>query len=267
MDTPLANTPSADVKSCCARLYETDVVRLLLGESFHPGGLRLTTRIGDLLGLTSSSKILDVASGRGDSALHLAFTFGCEVIGIDYGSDSVRLANQAADERGLANRVRFQEGDAERLPFPDGGFDAVLCECAYCTFPDKAAAAAEFYRVVKTNGRVGISDIVRAEPLPQALNTLLAWVACIADAQSVENYVSLLSAGGFHSVTVEPHDKALIEMVRQIQGKLLGMEIAAALKKLQIPDFDFDSAKQLAAGALSAIHQKDLGYAIVVGSR
>lgn len=44
------------------------------------------------------------------------------------------------------------------------------------------------------------------------------------------------------------------------------MEIATALKNLQIPDYDFDSAKHLTAGALSAVNRTDLGYLIVVGS-
>jgi arsenite methyltransferase len=39
--------------------------------------------------------------------------------------------------------IRNNDG-AERLPFADGSFDAVICECAFCTFPDKQAAANEF---------------------------------------------------------------------------------------------------------------------------
>ena len=33
------------IKACCARLYESDWARLLLGDSFHPGGLALTDHI------------------------------------------------------------------------------------------------------------------------------------------------------------------------------------------------------------------------------
>ena len=40
------------VKQCCARLYESDFAKMLLGDSFHPGGLKLTERLGTLLGLT-----------------------------------------------------------------------------------------------------------------------------------------------------------------------------------------------------------------------
>ena len=263
----MTGSAAEEVKSCCARLYETDLVRNLLGESFHPGGLRLTTRIGQLLGLSRSSRLLDVASGKGDSALHLAETFGCEVVGIDYSSANVSFANKAALERGVAGRVTFQQADAERLPFADGTFDGVLCECAYCTFPDKRGAASEFYRVLGPNGRVGMSDIVRAEVIPPDLDTLLAWVACIADAQPAERYAELLSSAEFCIDRIEPHNEVLVEMVRQIQGKLLVMEIAAALKKLEIPDFDFASAKQLAGGAMAAIARQELGYTILIGQR
>ena len=77
------------VKQCCARLYESDFAKLLLGDSFHPGGLKLTERLGELLKLGPHSRVLDVASGKGTSALFLAERFGSEVVGIDYSSQNV----------------------------------------------------------------------------------------------------------------------------------------------------------------------------------
>ena len=78
------------VKQCCATFYGSDFARMLLGDSFHPGGTRLTERLGELLALTSQSQVLDVASGRGTSAFHLAKTFGCKVTGIDLSEENVR---------------------------------------------------------------------------------------------------------------------------------------------------------------------------------
>src|SRR5713226_10401528 len=92
------------VKQCCARLYESDFAKLLLGDSFHPGGLRLTERLGTLLGLTSHSRVLDIASGKGTSALFLAERFGCEVLGIEYSGQNVEQANAAAAAKGIAAR-------------------------------------------------------------------------------------------------------------------------------------------------------------------
>ena len=69
-DTP--HPTAGDAKSCCATLYAGDWARLLLGPSYHPGGLALTERLGTLLGLTPGARVLDVAAGRGTSAIHLA---------------------------------------------------------------------------------------------------------------------------------------------------------------------------------------------------
>jgi arsenite methyltransferase len=254
------------VKSCCARLYESDYVKLLLGDSFHPGGVKLTVRLGEVLRLAPQSRVLDVASGKGTSAIHLAETFGCEVVGVDYGKENVREANEIAAAKGLAGRVWFDQGDAERLPFDDATFDAIICECAFCTFPDKPVAAREFARVLKKGGRVGLSDLTRAAgQLPPELDTLLAWVACIADAQPLESYAEFLSRAGFAVEVREPHDEALTDMVNQIRMKLLGTEIMVGLKKMELPGVDFAQAKAMAASALEAIKQGKLGYAIVAG--
>src|SRR5260370_6973162 len=75
---------SKNVKQCCAQLYESDLAKILLGDSFHPGGLRLTERLGSLLRLTAESRVLDVASGKGASAFFLAEQFRCHVVGVDY---------------------------------------------------------------------------------------------------------------------------------------------------------------------------------------
>ena len=66
-----------DIKACCALLYESDWAKLLLGHSFHPGGLALTHRVGTLLGLKPDMRLLDVAAGQGSSAIYLARQFGC----------------------------------------------------------------------------------------------------------------------------------------------------------------------------------------------
>ncbi|AHB76849.1 MULTISPECIES: class I SAM-dependent methyltransferase [Pandoraea] len=254
-----------NIKQCCAQLYESDLARVLLGESFHPGGLALTERLGILLGLNGTSKVLDVACGKGASAIFLAERFGCEIVGIDYSAHNVEQAMAAAAAKGLAPRVRFQRADAERIPVDDGVFDAVVCECAFCTFPDKSSAAREFARVLCCTGAVGLSDLTRATDLPKELEGLLAWVACIADAQPLQSYSDYLMGAGFRVSRTEAHDGALAEMVHQIRMKLLGVEIMTGLKKLALPDVDLPAAKAMAQAALEAIRQEKLGYSIVCG--
>ncbi len=255
----------AQLKACCAAAYESEFARALLGDSLHPGGVALTRRLGELLELRPGQRVLDVASGTGESAIFLAKCFGCEIFGVDFGADQVAKASERAVAAEVAQLVRFEQGDAEKLPFPSNAFDAAICECAFCTFPDKHAAAREFARVLKPGGRLGLSDLTRSGPLPPELEGVLAWIACIADARPAAEYVSYLQEAGFTAVSVEPHDEALAQMVREIQGRLLSAELMVKLKKLELPGADFEHAKRLARAAADAVRSGLLGYSVITG--
>src|SRR5689334_3666393 len=107
MKQELSPADRENIKQCCAQLYESDLAKILLGDSFHPGGLKLTERLGELLHLTPASRVLDVASGKGTSAFFLAERFGCHVVGTDYGSQNIAQANEIAATKGLSSRVHF----------------------------------------------------------------------------------------------------------------------------------------------------------------
>jgi ubiquinone/menaquinone biosynthesis C-methylase UbiE len=254
------------IKACCVALYESDWATLLLGDSYHPGRLQLTERLGTMLDLQPGHIVLDVASGLGTSAIYLAQRFGCQVVGVDFSGQIVDRANANAAEAGISQLVQFKQGDAERLPFEDGSFDALICECAFCTFPSKPQAASQFARVLRPGGRIGLSDLTRSAPLPPELDTLLAWVACIADAQPMEEYTSILSQAGFSMGPPELHDEALAELINEVRGKLLVAELMVNLKKLEVPDWiDFDQVGRLAQITAETVNQGKLGYALFSG--
>jgi arsenite methyltransferase len=256
------------LKSCCANVYQSDWARLLLGDSFHPGGMALTGYLGAALHLGPERRVLDVAAGQGTSAIHLAQRFGCTVLGIEYGQVAVERATLAAQAAGVARLVTFEQGDAEQLPVPTESFDAVVCECAYCTFPNKALAAAEFARVLSPGGRVGLGDLTRRGEIPAELQGLLAWIACIADAQPLENYERYLTEAGLTIQFVEQHDDALTDMVRDIQAKLLGTELLVKLNKITLPgEIDLAQAKTMARAAATAIQARRFGYAVVIATK
>jgi len=257
-----------EVKACCATVYQSDWARLLLGDTFHPGGMELTERLGMLLDLGPGRSVLDVASGQGASAIRLAQRFGCTELGIEYGSTAVEQATERATAEGVAHLASFRQGDAEHLPVPGGTFDAVICECAFCTFPNKARAAAELWRVLKPGGQLGLSDVTRTGEVPTDLQGLLAWIACIADAQPVEDYIRYLTTAGLIVKLVEPHNETLAELVHDIRGKLLAVELLARLKKIELPGtINFEQVKSLAKSAATAIQAGKFGYAVIIATR
>jgi len=254
------------LKSCCANVYQSDWARLLLGESFHPGGTAFTAYLGAALHLGPDQRVLDVAAGQGTSAIHLAQCFGCTVLGIEYSHVAVERSTLAAQTAGVAHLVTFEQGDAEQLAVPAASFDVVVCECAFCTFPNKAMAASEFARVLSPGGRVGLSDLTRKGEMPPELQGLLAWIACLADAQPLEKYVRYLTDARLTIQFVEQRDEALTEMVRAIQAKLLGTELLVKLNKITLPgEVDLEQAKTMAKAA--AIQARQFGYAVVIAMK
>ncbi len=60
-----ADLDAGALKACCAAGYSSDLVSLLLGDSYHPGGLSLSRQLFDRVGLTAGQRLVDVAAGRG----------------------------------------------------------------------------------------------------------------------------------------------------------------------------------------------------------
>jgi ubiquinone/menaquinone biosynthesis C-methylase UbiE len=260
-------TADREIKVCCATFYQSEIVRALLGDVFHPGGLALTHHLGQAIGLDRGDHVLDVACGRGVSAVHLAERFGCRVTGLDYGAENVAAAETHALDRGVDHLVAFRRGDAEGLPFDDGTFDAVISECSFCTFPDKTRAAAEIARVLNPGGRLGLTDMTVGGSLPKDIQNLLAWVACVAGAGTVKNYVTTLRAAGFDDFTVEDQGDALLDLVTSVRRKLMGVELAVGLGKLNLGDLDLSEGKRLARQAAALVENGTVGYTLITASK
>jgi SAM-dependent methyltransferase len=253
------------VKACCAAAYGLEVVALLLGASYHPGGRTLTRRLADAMALEPGEPVLDVAAGIGTTALLLAGERKVDVVGVDLGPVQVANAERRARQVGLDGSARFQVGDAERLPFPDGSFSAVVCECALCTFPAKDAAAAEFARVLAPGGRVGITD-VWLEPgrLEPDLRGLAGRLACLADARPIAELRALMARAALVVTRVERHDDALLRTIEQVEARLRALRIVnlPALRGL-----DLGRGVDLARRAADVVARGDAGYLLLVAKK
>ena len=238
-------------KSCCASLYDSVPVRLLLGDTLHPGGLALTHRLGKLVDIQWDLLVLDVACGRGASAVAVARSFHCRVVGVDLGGESIAAASRLAAEGNMDGRVSFLQGDGETLPLSPGSFDAALCECSMSLFPDKAQGVGEIARLLRPGGRLGISDVT-VEPgcLPEALTGTVGQMLCVADAPSVQGYRELLSGDCLRLVEEQDASDSIAKLLQGLEGKL------AAFRFLQnLHGGSGDAYEGLVAQALRVLEQ------------
>jgi SAM-dependent methyltransferase len=255
-------TDTSTVKACCAAVYGIDLVTMFLGESYHPGGVALTRCLTQQLRLQPGERVLDIASGIGTTALLVAAERDVSVVGIDLGDAQVAKARRRAANASLDGRVRFQVGDAEQLPVDDATFDAAVCECAFCTFPDKPTAARELARVLRPGGRVGISDVwlepTRMDP------DLAGRVACLADARPIPELRELLESAGLLIERVERHDDALLETIERVEARLraLCMLDAAVLRA-----FNLRRGIELARRAADVVRHGHAGYLLLIATK
>ena len=156
------------------------------------------------LALQPGETVLDLGSGGGLDAFMAAREVGPEgrVIGVDMTPEMLERARAAA-ERGGFEQVEFREGRLEALPVDDASVDAVTSNCVINLVPDKPAVFREVARVLKPGGRLVISDIVLAAPLPESLaDDLYAYVGCVSGAELAVDYFEQLRAAGLTEVEV-----------------------------------------------------------------
>jgi len=113
------------------------------------------------LRLRAQAHVVEIASGSGGPALHLARKTGCHVTGVDANPSGVSTANRAATRANLSQRLKFMVADATRpLPFDDDTFDALLCIDSMNHFPNRGEVLKEWCRVLKPGGRAIFTDPV-----------------------------------------------------------------------------------------------------------
>ena len=256
-----------DLAGCCSATYSHPAARWLLGESYHPGGLALTSRLVDLAGIGIGDRVLDAGCGRGASSVHLAKSFGCHVVGVTLETDLVEAARAQAREGGVEQRTTFIQGDLYHTSLEPGSFDAVIMECVLSILPDKEGALRLVAETLRPGGRLGLTDVTVDGPLPPELHGILAVAGCVGDARSLEEYRDLVSGTGLVVEHTEDLQTVAAQFLKGLRDKLLIAEIGAKLGKLPIEPSLVDRAKDLLRKTLDLVTQGALSYGLVVARK
>ena len=155
-------------------------------------------------GLTEGMTVLDLGSGAGIDVFIAAREVGPggRAIGVDMTEAMLARAEQNRKDLGIAN-AEFRKGEIEHLPVEADSVDRIISNCVINLVPDKCAAFSEMFRVLKTGGKVVLSDIVTVGTMPDQLRAdMRLWAGCIAGAIDKEAYLTIVRDTGFTDVRI-----------------------------------------------------------------
>ncbi len=163
--------PAGDKAQRVRRVFDSVAGKYDLMNDLMSAGLhRLWKRFAvDATRVRAGMRVLDLAGGTGDLALHFARRVGPqgEVVLTDINGTMLSAGRDRLVNAGLLLPV--VQCDAERLPFPDAHFDCVSIGFGLRNVTRKEVALAEMHRVVKPGGVVAVLEFSQVwQPLAPA---------------------------------------------------------------------------------------------------
>ncbi len=201
------------ITSCCGTDQLTETISKKIGYSNEelksvPEGANLGLGCGNPTALASLKEgefVLDLGSGAGFDSFLAANKVGKsgKVIGVDMTPEMLDNARENA-KKGNYENVEFRLGEIENLPLADNSVDVIISNCVINLSPNKERVFKEAYRVLKTGGRIMISDIVLMKELPDFIrNSVEAYVGCVAGAVLKNEYLDAIKNAGFKNVNIK----------------------------------------------------------------
>jgi SAM-dependent methyltransferase len=174
----------------------------------HPGGFEATRCLAGALKIDKDTSVIDIACGKGTTAIYLARRYGCRVTGIDISEDLISEARRLKKRKGVGDKVNFRVGDALDMPFPDNEFDVAISQAMLILVSDKIKAVKEAMRVTRPGGRAGWLELSWKKPptkefIEAVSNVLCAY--CMLKVHTFEDWEKLFREAGVSHFSMMPY--------------------------------------------------------------
>lgn len=151
--------------------------------------------------LKSGEAVLDLGCGAGADVFLAAGAVGTDgrAVGVDLTPHMLDQA-RAATRLGEHAPAEFHEAPIEELPFEDASMDAVISNGVINLSPERDRALKEAHRVLRSGGRLVISDLtVEAEIDPAVARTAQLYLGTLLTAA---DYATRILEAGFRDVEI-----------------------------------------------------------------
>lgn len=175
---------------------------------------------GAIAALKPGEVVLDLGSGGGFDAFLAARKVGKtgKVYGVDMTPDMLGKARLNAQKAGYSN-VEFLLGEIEHLPLGDSLVDVVISNCVINLSPDKKSVFSEVFRVLKSGGRIAISDMVALKPLPKEMQeNANLYCNCISGAITIDELKEILQKSGFKNINILVQEESKMFIKEWVPG-------------------------------------------------
>ncbi len=197
-------------KSCCCGSNNTDVSEKV-GYTKEdlisiPDEANMGLGCGNPVALASLKEgetVVDLGCGGGIDVFLAAKRVGNKgkVIGIDMTEDMLNKARANAKKAGFKN-VEFKLGEIENMPLDSNMADCIISNCVIHLSEDKQKVFNEAFRILKSGGRLMVSDMVLLADLPDSvLKSPGLHAGCVAGALRKEDYLDKIKKAGFGAHT------------------------------------------------------------------
>ena len=206
--------------SCCGTPGEVRAADISLGLGYSnedmtavPEGANMGLGCGNpqaIASLQPAEIVLDLGSGGGFDCFLAARAVGDkgQVIGVDMTPEMITTSRRNAEKAGFSN-VEFRLGELENLPVADGIVDVIISNCVINLSPEKQRVFCEAFRVLKSGGRLAVSDVVATAEMPDAVKKDMAmYTGCVSGASFIQELESMLRQAGFENIRIRPKDES-----------------------------------------------------------
>lgn len=185
-------------------------------DEFHIGGRAATEHLIDHLELGPGDRVLDIGSGLGGTARHIASTTGATVHGVDLTPEYVEVANWLTALVRLEESVTFETASATALPIDADTFDAATMVHVGMNIADKRLLCEEVARILRPGARFAIYDIMAAGAGEPAYPVPWAASGDTSELATPQAYHAALEHAGFTVVISESRRDFARDFFRRI---------------------------------------------------